>query len=263
MGKTKEKPMEEKKSPVYVAFDSDVMGNLAIIHSFESKGKTFDAKQFGDSYILHHEKELKAIYNKIVSGEIRVGIVNTIFNESTGYPRSDKFMKDFGYFPNYTMANKSKKMREAMELAEAYTKPYIYNGKEFPAPMKTIYNAYVDRLTPTSDAFAMAEASMEHWIFVTANEKDFTKNESDFDFKKQQKDKPVEERYNRNTRALGIIAINRERGYVSEVDEHNRYTVPGPMGFDSFAEKVVSGHFEGLTPKMEDELIKASEVMGD
>ncbi len=191
--------MVNNKNYLYIAFDSDIFSSLA------------DALKLRDPSTPEYLKRklLKSIndienidylLDKIIAGEIRPVVVNTVFNEVSLVPHIAPFLKKFGYFPKTTKANRLKKREQVKDLAKAYCESADINGKTSTPPMKKAYNAYADEYTPSNDAIAMAEATIENCIFVTGNGKDFIFYGKDSD----------------NTdRSSKIIAINIKKGYCT------------------------------------------------
>ena len=254
---------KKSKNPAYIAFDSDLLGNIAIVHDKEQNGIKFETGSFKNAYLKTYGAGFKLIYDKIKSGEIIPVVVNTVYNESKVIPKIAKFMKECCYFPNYTMANKDEKAEEISELATAYTKPYKFKGVEYLAPMKQVYSSHCGCMVPTNDTYAVAEASYENINFVTLNEKDITKTGEDLSYRDKHREnvsKGQKDNYHEfNTRSIGVVTINRDMGYYSPEDADKKYSIPCPIGFTKFIETLESGSLQPLTPR--DEFIRGKDVM--
>jgi len=244
---------EKKKDPIYVAFDTDIISHLSEIHRLVQKNVQITRDDFSDNWQKCNVNYLLTLYNKIINDEIRPVAVNTVFHEARRLKKCEDFMRDCCYFPNYNMANMRDKQNEIMKLAETYCEPFESNGKLHSPAMKRINNEYARALTPTSDAFAMAEATIEGLVFVTANERDFIKDESDYFFDKYQKGSMQ----HRGSRRLTIININKDYGYGGKSLEDT----PRPESFADFMYHVIKGNLSVAAPKHK--IIKAESVMGD
>ncbi len=151
---------DKKHAPLYIAFDSDVLSHLAEVHNMLNNGY-LAPNRFKDEYSRVRASQLLNAYKAIQNDIVRPVITNAVFNETIRIPEVVDMVKQYGYFPNYNMVNMRAKRQEVLKLAEMYCEPFISNGKEFPAAMKMTNNEYAGRLTPSSDAVAMAEATVE------------------------------------------------------------------------------------------------------
>ena len=210
----------EQIKPLYVAFDSSVIGDLATLYRADN-GQIQDPrlkKKLLDD--IKSKGYLTTILQAITSGYIRPVIVNTVFNEISLAEHTLPFIKKFGWFPKITEANRLEKRNRVKKLAAAYCTSFTKDGKTHTSPMKATYNAFADDYTPSNDAFAMAEATIEKCIFVTSNEQDFIS-------------------YGRagenNFRANKIIAINIQNGYYTDKPEENFQYAPKPVSVEAFA----------------------------
>ena len=230
--------------PVYVAFDSDLMSEFAIIYNDEKIGKITDfSNMSSDPLLRKYGGYIRNIYYLIKTDQIRPIVLNTVYNECMLVKFIEAFILKYGYFPDYNLKNKTQKRDEAKRLARLYCEEYEHKGVKHFAPMKIEYNAHDDSMRPQNDAYAMAEATIENCIFVTANEKDF------ISAKKEDMN---------NSRALGILNINLQQGYYTETST-GRTIIPKPMSIRIFGPlaKTIS-EFEYAEPN---KLIKASDIM--
>ena len=224
-----------KPEPIYVAFDSDILSELAILYTDEINNRTTNVTRTAkDPLLREYGGYINRIYELIKEDLIRPVILNTIYNECTLVKFIEPFIIKHGYFPDYNLTNKTKKRNESKRLAQLYCEPYIHQGVEYPAPMKIEYSAHDDSRRPQNDAYAMAEATIENCLFVTANEKDFisTRNEE-----------------NRNSRAMGVLNINLQQGYY-ETNKYGKQIIPKPMSIKTFGALIKDIRiFETPTPK--------------
>ena len=189
----------ENNNPLYFAIDSDVLRMLTYIDKLFSEGKDLDFKYSSDPLLNKWGGYFKRLYFKAKNNEIRFVIVDAVYQESQHSISLLTFMKNYCYFPKINAVNYLKKAEKARRLANAYCEPYDVGDKEFPAPMKKIFNAESGKSSPTNDCYIMAQATMEGISLITANGRDFI-----FDEKNGKEN---------HDRAKGIMSINIARGY--------------------------------------------------
>ena len=210
----------ENNQPLYVAFDSCVLGDLATLYRADH-GMIADPKlkqRLLDD--VKNKSYLTTILHAIENGDLRPVVVNTVFNEVSLATHTLSFIKEFGYFPNITEVNRLEKRSQVKKLAAAYCTPFSKDGKSHTPPMQAKYNAYADDYAPSNDAFAMAETTIEKCIFVTSNEQDFISY-----------GKAGEDTY----RANKIIAINIQNGYFKDDPKEHFQYAPKPISVPVFA----------------------------
>lgn len=203
----------ENKDIVYFAIDSDVLRTLAYIDKILESGKYYDFTNSPDPLLKRWSGYFQRLYYKMKSDEIRLVIVDAVYQESQHSKSLLEFMKHYCYFPKINAVNYQRKSAEARKLADAYCNSYNVGDKEFPAPMKQVFNAQSNTFSPTNDCFIMAQATIEGICLITANGRDFI----------------FDERSNNENhdRAKGITNINISRGYYAS--EHGKFNASRPF----------------------------------
>ncbi len=191
----------ENKEPLYFAIDSDVLRVLTYIDINIKYYPDCDLKNSTDPLLRKWSGYLTRLYHRMKNDEIRFVIVDAVFQESQHSTSLLTFMKKYCYFPKINAVNYQRKAAEARRLANAYCEPYVVGDKEYPAPMKKVFNAESGKSSPTNDCYIMAQATLEGISLITANGRDFI-----FDEKAGKENK---------FRAKGIMNINIARGYYS------------------------------------------------
>ena len=233
---------KEEKEPIYVAFDSNIISYLSTIHKLKSRGVEIERGKMQNEWIKKNLSYLLRLYDKIVAGEVKPVVLDTVYQETKMIPMCKKFISNFAYFPNYNQANKQEKREEILQLVNKYCSPYVnpINGKEFPPAMDKRYCAATMKDEPENDAFLIAEATVENLVFVTANESDFIMSHSD-----KWHNKNLKEGENiRANRRQTIINVNKDNGYMS--DDGN---VPRPEAFGAFMYHLLRDNFNATKPK--------------
>ncbi len=191
----------ENKEPLYFAIDSDVLRTLTYINTCLKSNPNYDFKTSQNTLIQNYSGYFIRVHKKMLSGEIRLVIVDAVFQESQHSKSLLSFMKEYCYFPKINAVNYQRKATEARKLANAYCEPYKIGDKEYPAPMKKVFNAESSKASPTNDCYIMAQATIEGISLITANGRDFI-----FDEKIDREN---------HHRAKGIMNVNINRGYFS------------------------------------------------
>ena len=202
----------DNKEPLYFAIDSDILRALTSIDLI-GYDPTSLMKKWGGYF--------KNLYQKMKNDEIRLVIVDGVYQESQHSSHLLSFMKKYCYFPKINAVNYQRKANEAESLAEAYCSPFSIGNKQYTAPMKKVFNAGNRKFSPTNDCFIMAQATIEGICLITANGKDFIFDEK---IGKENHD-----------RAKGIMNINIAKGYYKQGQGNFNTTRPfhiqtiGPM----------------------------------
>lgn len=191
----------ENNEPLYFAIDSDVLRTLTFIDKLYTEGKDLDFKYSSDPLLNRWGGYFKRLYFKAQNDEIRLVIVDAVYQESQHSKSLLTFMKKYCYFPKVNLVNYQRKSAAARELANAYCEPVKVGDREYSAPMKKVFNAANGTFSPSNDCFIMAQATIEEISLITANGRDFI-----FD------DKIGKENHDR---AKGIINVNISNGYYT------------------------------------------------
>jgi len=192
--------MEDNK-PLYFAIDSDVLRTLSFIDLIMQKEPSYDLRRSQSALLQKYSGYFLRLYNKMLSGEIRLVIVDAVYQESQHSVTLLSFMKKYCYFPKINIVNYQRKATEARKLAEAYCEHYKVGDKTYVAPMKKVFNAASNKSSPTNDCFIMAQATIEGISLITANGRDFI-----FDEKAGNEN---------HDRAKGIMNVNIAKGYYA------------------------------------------------
>lgn len=193
----------ENKTPPYFAIDSDVLRTLTYIDITLKNNPQVDLRDSPNHLLKKWSGYFLNLYKKMKNDELRLVIVDAVYQESQHSISLLTFMKDYCYFPKINLVNYQKKAAEARKLANAYCSPYKVRDNEYPAPMKKVFNAANNSFSPTNDCFIMAQATIEGIPLITANGKDFI-----FDEKSGTID---------HTRTRGITIINIAKGYSDQI----------------------------------------------
>ena len=163
----------EIKEPLYFAIDSDVLRSLAFMEKLLKNNPAYDFRTSQDPLIKKYSGYFKRLFNKMQNNEIRLVIVDAVYQESQHSKCLLEFMKNYCYFPKINAVNYQRKSAEARRLAIAYCETFKIGDKEFDAPMKKIFNAESGKFSPTNDCYIMAQATIEGICLITANGRDF------------------------------------------------------------------------------------------
>ena len=214
----------ENNEPLYFAIDSDILRALTFISI--SGGSTHDPlfKKWGGY--------LRKLFEKAQNDEIRLVIVDAVFQESQHSPSLLNFMKKYCYFPKINAVNYQKKADKARLLANSYCEPFEVGDKEYPAPMKKVFHAESRKFSPTNDCYIMAQATLEGVSLITANGKDFI-----FDEKAG-----IENHF----RAKGIMNINILKGYYTS--KQGNFNTSRPF------------HINTIGPMLKDEILSIDTI---
>ena len=188
--------------PFYVAIDSDILRHLAYLELRMQDHEEITPEDFNDNLLVRDFNFYKRILEYAKRDEVRLLIVDAVFQESRHSNTLVQFMKEYCYFPNINAVNFQEKANKASVLAHAYCSEYLFEGQVFDPPMKSVFVADIHKVVPTNDAYIMAQATVEQCCLLTGNKRDFIFDE------KQGEDN--------NARVIGIRRINKEHGYYEE-----------------------------------------------
>lgn len=193
----------KEKKPLYIAIDSDVLRHLTLLNILKKQHGTIDVRKINDDGLKRDFNYFIRLYNCVLHDEIRLLIVDAVYQESKHSSALIDFMKEYCYFPNVNAINYQDKTEEARKLANAYTESYIYNGEVHEAPMKKVYVADIKKYVPTNDCYIMAQATVEQCPLLTGNGQDYVFNKRS-------------DPYYYNSRVKGIVYVNINNGYFTE-----------------------------------------------
>ncbi len=203
----------ENNKKLYVAIDSDILRNLAYLDRLKERYGVVSKSRVNDPQVLYDLNYYARILQSVQNDEVRLLIVDAVFQESKHSDCLVKFMKKYCYFPNVNAVDYQEKAQQARALAHAYCSEYEFEGKKRRAPMKSVFIADINRQVPTNDAYIMAQATVENCSLVTGNKKDFI-----FNNRQNQEN---------NERQLGICTINVAMGYYEKKDD--KFVTPRPI----------------------------------
>ena len=185
----------------YIAIDSDILRELAFFDILKKEYEHVDIEQIPPNRSLKRDfNYFIRLYNCILYEDIKIVIVDAVYQESKHSPHLVNFIKEHCYFPNINTANYQEKAEKARQLANAYCSEYTYKGATKPAPMKSVFVAAINQYVPTNDCFIMAQATIEGLPLLTGNGQDFIFNVKN-------------ENRNEHDRVKGITRINIINGY--------------------------------------------------
>ena len=192
-----------KTKPIYLAIDSDILRTLTLLNILKKEHGYVDTEKVKDTSLKKNFNYFNRLFNSINHNEIRLLIVDAVYQESKHSSSLVEFMKEYCYFPNTNAVNYQDKAERARKLASEYVKPYTYKNEQYDAPMKAVFVADVNKYVPTNDCYIMAQATVEHCSLLTGNGKDFIFNQRN------------EDKY-AHDRVRGIAQINILNGYFTE-----------------------------------------------
>lgn len=217
----------ENKYPLYFAIDSDILRSLRFIDLIMESGQRYDFANSPDPLLKKWGGYLRKLYAKMKNDELRLVIVDAVYQESQHSVSLLTFMKNYCYFPKVNLVNYQRKSAEARRLANSYCEPYEVGDREYAAPMKKVFNATSGAFAPTNDCYIMAQATIEGISLITANGRDFI-----FD------DKLGKENHDR---AKGIMNVNISKGYYTS--KQDGFTTSRPF------------HIQTIGPMLKDEVL--------
>ncbi|MBO5954565.1 MAG: hypothetical protein J6Q13_01190 [Clostridia bacterium] len=217
----------ENNTPLYFAIDSDILRALRLIDIIMESGQRYDFANSPDTLLKKWGGYLRKLYQRMKNDEIRLVIVDAVYQESQHSVSLLTFMKNYCYFPKINAVNYQRKAAEARRLANAYCESFEVGDKEIAAPMKKVFNAQSGTFSPTNDCYIMAQATIEGISLITANGKDFIFDE-----------KAGVENHNR---AKGIMNINIARGYYAS--KQGTFNTSRPF------------HIQTIGPMLKDEIL--------
>lgn len=237
----------ESKHTINIAIDSDILRELTFLDILKTQYGRIDVEQIPSHCALKKDfNYFMALYNFITHGELKIVIIDAVYQESKHSESLVNFIKKFCYFPNINAANYQEKAEKARQLASAYCSEYQLDGKTYPAPMKSMFVADINKYVPTNDCYIMAQATIEGLPLLTGNGQDFV-----FNIKNENK--------NEHDRVKGITNVNKIYGY-SKTDK---------KGFEVTSAPILLFHLIPLlrnfknfkTPEHSDDLIKADSLL--
>ena len=217
----------ENKDPLYFAIDSDILRTLTYIDITLQNNPDYELRNSPDPLLKKWSGYFLRLYKKMLNDELKLVIVDAVFQESQHSTSLLTFMKKYCYFPKINAVNYQRKSDEARRLANAYCEPYEVGDREYSAPMKKVFNAESGTFSPTNDCYIMAQATIEGISLITANGKDFIFDER---IGKENHD-----------RAKGIMNINIAKGYYA----------PKQGGFSTSR----PFHIQTIGPMLKDEVL--------
>ena len=235
------------KNKLFIAVDSDVLRMLAQVEYTLSYDPNFNLREHDDDLIRNWSGYLLNMLKLIKSGDLNIYVGNTIYHEVKHKKDCIDFIKKYCYLPNINVTNFDQIVLKTDDLAFKYCFQTIEkNGTTHYPPMHPVYSPYNKKMIPSTDAYAMAEATLARCLFVTANGKDFVFN--------------ARSQSNVNSRTLGIIDINLNEGYGEE--DSMGYTVPKPILFKVFGPLIRDG-VDNLTVSTSDisAMVKADQLL--
>lgn len=202
-----------KIAPKYIAVDSDVLREISFLYLLRKEyGYSIDPEKLPlNSSLKKDFNYYTRFLNCIEHDELRIVILDAVYQESKHSESLVNFIKEVCYFPNINAANYQEKAEKARKLARAYCSEYVLDGKTMPAPMKSLFIADINKYVPSNDCYIMAQATIEGLPLLTGNGKDFIFN------------KRNSNRENHD-RVKGIAQINISNGYYSINAKGNKST---------------------------------------
>lgn len=217
----------ENNNPLYFAIDSDVLRILTFIDLTLKNNPEYDLRSSPDPLLKKWSGYFLRLYTKAKNDQIRLVVVDAVYQESQHSSCLVSFMRNYCYFPKINAVNYQRKAAEARKLANAYCSPYELGDKQFPAPMKKVFNAESTTFSPTNDCYIMAQATIEGISLITANGKDFI-----FDEKSKSEN---------HDRAKGVVNVNIAKGYYSSFQ--GKFHTPRPF------------HINTIGPMLKDDVL--------
>ena len=215
------------KDPLYFAIDSDILRTLTYLDALLKNDPNYDLRNTPDPLLKKWSGYILKLYKKMQNDEIRLVIVDAVYQESQHSLSLVSFMREYCYFTKINAVNYQRKAAEARRLANAYCEPYEVGDREFSAPMKKVFNAESGKSSPTNDCYIMAQATMQGICLITANGRDFI-----FD------DKIGKENHDRSR---GIMCINIAKGYYRQ--GQGKFNTTRPF------------HIQTIGPMLKDEIL--------
>ena len=264
-------PTKDPK-PIYVAFDTNIISYLSMLHGSlyekDSNGnfitedgnlikssKKLDPEKLYRSTFKYNSKKIENItklYEMIDAGLVRPVVVNTVFQEINAIGNQAvkqncmSFIQNFSYFPNYTQANMQQKREEICHLAEKYCTEYKspINHRTYEPAMERKYCAAMMKEIPENDAFIMAESTVEGLVLITENASHFITTYEDEQYNRQNPNAIPKE--NKRQTIININKTGDSRGVSYAADNNN---VPRPETLDSFIFYVEKGTYRSTEPR--------------
>ena len=122
---------EKENLGLYVAIDSDILRFLSYFDYLKNKHGFVDRSQVNAENLLKDFNYYLRLFNHVLDGDIRLFIVDAVYQESKHAGNLLNFMNKYCYFPDVNSKDYQKKVEKARVLAHAYCQPYTINGKEY------------------------------------------------------------------------------------------------------------------------------------
>ncbi len=233
-----------KNKPLYVAIDSDVLRNIVHLNILKNKYGRVDIEKIDNIQLKNDFNFFSRLLDHVRFDEVRLLIVDAVYQESKHSQSLVNFIKEYCYFPNINAVNYQEKAEKARILARAYCSKYEHEGKICEPPMKFMFVADINKTVPTNDAYIMAQATVEGCCVLTGNRKDFI-----FDEKADTEN---------HDRLAGICYINILNGYFEE-NEHGVFTSK-PITLSTLAGRLRRDGKIGIIEQKKDK-IKADRIL--
>ncbi len=240
--------MAKKTTPKYIAVDSDVLRELSFLYILRKEfGHNIDPDKLPlNSSLKKDFNYYNRFFNCVEHNEIRIVILDAVYQESKHSSSLINFIKELCYFPNINAANYQEKAEKARHLARAYCSEYTYEDEVKPAPMKSVFIADINKYVPSNDCYIMAQATIEGLPLLTGNGKDFI-------FNKRNSNKEDHDRIR------GITQINVLNGYYSINSKGFKVTSAPILMYD--LGPILKNARRLNTPEQTDDFVEASTIL--
>ena len=243
---------KQNETPKYIAIDSDILRELSFLKMLKKEyGHSINPDKLPLNSALKKDfNYFVLLLNCIEHDEIRLVIVDAVYQESKHSDSLINFIKDYCYFPNINAANYQEKAEQSRILAKAYCSEYTYCDEEKQAPMKSVFIADINKYAPSNDCYIMAQATIEGLPLLTGNGKDFVFNN---------RNPNNSQRKNNHDRVKGIIQVNISNGYFT-IQENGKKISSAPMLLYELAP--ILRHIDSFkTPEQSDDFIIAGSIL--
>ena len=243
---------KQNETPKYIAIDSDILRELSFLRMLRKEyGHNINPEKLPLNSALKKDfNYFILLLNCIEHDEIRIVIVDAVYQESKHSPSLIDFIKKYCYFPNITAVNYQEKAEKARALASAYCSEYVYKGEKKPAPMKSVFIADINKYAPSNDCYIMAQATVEGLPLLTGNGKDFVFNN---------RNPNNSQRKNNHDRVKGIVQVNILNKYFT-MQENDKKIASAPMLLYELA-PILRQVNEFRTPEQSNDFIEAMDIL--
>lgn len=240
--------MAKIRTPKYIAIDSDILRELAFLDILKSEhGHNIDLEKLpANSALRKHFNYFVRLYNCITYNEIKIVIVDAVYQESKHSETLINFIKKYCYFPNVNAINYQERAAKARLLARKYCEEYVHQGETMPAPMKSVFVADINKYVPTNDCYIMAQATIDGLPLLTGNGQDFIFNKRN-------------ENRDDHDRVRGITQINIANGYYTTNAKGYQVTSAPILIYD--LGPILKNVTNFTTPEQSDDFIVANSIM--